>query len=188
MIELKNVSLSFEGKQILKDFSLTLPQRGIVLITGPSGCGKTTLARLILGLAKPDKGKVLSSGARISAVFQEDRLVPTLTALKNVSLVSDPQKAEKILRDLKLGDSLDLFPEELSGGMKRRVAIARALAFDGEVLLLDEAFTGLDEELAEEVLDYICHGYKDRLIIAVTHRPELFEKHQHIEINLQPTL
>ncbi len=186
MIELKKVSLSLEGRHILKDFSLSLPEKGIVLITGPSGCGKTTLTRLISGLIRPDRGSVVTNGARLSVVFQEDRLVPTLSAKDNVSLVSSPEEAEKRLCELGLRDSLDLLPEELSGGMKRRVAIARALAFGGDALLLDEAFTGLDEELAEEVLDYICNEYKDRLIIAVTHRPELFESYEYTEIKLQP--
>ncbi len=184
MIEFRNVSLSFENKPILKDLSFTLPEKGIVLITGPSGCGKTTIARLILGLIKPDDGKVVTDGEKISAVFQEDRLIPTLSALKNVSLVSDDQTAAGVLSDMKLGDSLNLFPDELSGGMRRRVAIARAMAFNGDVLLLDEAFTGLDDALCDEVLKYILHIYKDRLVIAVTHRPELFEGYEYQEIKL----
>ncbi len=184
MIEFKKVSLSFDGKPVLKDLSFTLPDKGIVLITGPSGCGKTSVARLILGLTKPSSGKVITNDTKISVVFQEDRLVPTLTALKNVALVGGTEKAEKILCDLGLCDSLNLFPDELSGGMKRRVAIARALAFDGDVLLLDEAFTGLDEGLCEEVLGYIYKEYKDRLIIAITHRPELFEGYEHQKIEI----
>ncbi len=184
MIKFEKVSLSFEDKPVLKNLSFTLPEKGIVLITGPSGCGKTSIARLILGLIKPTEGKVFRDDEKISVVFQEDRLVPSLTTLKNVSLVSTPEKAEKILCDLKLCDSLKLFPEELSGGMKRRVAIARALAFNGDVLLLDEAFTGLDETLCDEILSYICKAYKDRLIIAITHRPELFEGYEHETITL----
>ena len=184
MIELKNISLTFDGRQVLKELSLSLPEKGILLITGPSGCGKTSVARMILGLLRPTEGEVLVKDLKIAAVFQEDRLVPTLTALENVALVSDRAEAEKRLSQVGLADSLNLLPEELSGGMKRRVAIARALAFGGDILLLDEAFTGLDEELAEKVLKELCEEFKDKLIIAVTHRPELFEDYEYTEIKL----
>lgn len=184
MITLKNVSVSFDGRQIFKDFSLELDNTGIVLITGPSGCGKTTLARLLLGLLSADSGSIETNGLRISAVFQEDRLVPSLSALDNVALVSERAAAEKRLAEMKLADSADLYPDELSGGMKRRVAIARALAFGGDVLLLDEAFNGINEELASEILKNIVDEYKDRLIIAVTHQPELFSQYEHTVIEL----
>jgi len=184
MIELKNVSLSFEEKEIFKDYSLKLNTSGIVLITGQSGCGKTTLARLLLGLAKADKGRVETNRSKIAVVFQEDRLVPSLTALQNVALVSSEEEAEKRLCEMELSDSKNLLPEELSGGMKRRVALARALAFGGDVLLLDEAFSGIDGELAARILDKICGEYKDKLIIAITHRPELFKGYNYTEIKL----
>ena len=184
MIELKKVSLDFDGRKILTDFSLSLPEKGIVLITGPSGCGKTSVSRLISGLLKPTEGEVTVGEVKIAVVFQEDRLVPSLTAAENVAIVSDVEEAEKRLTQVGLADSLNLLPEELSGGMKRRVAIARALAFGGEVLLLDEAFTGLEEELAAKILKELCEEFKEKLIIAVTHRPELFEGYEYKEIKL----
>ena len=102
MIEFKKVSVKFDDNEVLCDFSATLPDRGLVLLTGPSGKGKTTLLRLILGLITPDSGEVILSEnlKRISAVFQEDRLVPNLTAKENVSLVSDDLNAEKRLGEL----------------------------------------------------------------------------------------
>ena len=184
MIEFKNVSLSFFDREVLKDFSLQLPDKGIVLITGASGSGKTTLTRLILGLIAPDKGEVIKSDAKISVVFQEDRLVPTLSALSNVALVKDTEEAEKRLADMELSDSKNLFPDELSGGMKRRVAIARALAFSGDVLILDEAFNGINEALAKRIFEKIAAEYKDKLIIAVTHQPELFSDYEYTEIKI----
>ncbi len=184
MIKFENVSLSFDGRSVLKDLSAELQESGIVLITGPSGSGKTSFLRLILGLQPADSGVVHSSDVKISAVFQEDRLLPNLTALENVALVSDKGEAEKRLYALKLSDSLHLYPDELSGGMKRRVAIARALAFGGDVLILDEAFTGIEEPLAREILKSITKEYKEKLIIAVTHRPELFEDYKYSEIKL----
>ncbi len=184
MIKLENVSVAFDGRDVLKDFSLTLPDTGIVLITGASGCGKTTLTRLLLGLLSPDYGSVLTEGAKIAAVFQEDRLIPSLTALENVALVSDKTEAEKRLCEMGLSNSLGLYPDELSGGMKRRVAIARALAFGGDVLLLDEAFNGINTDLASDIIKKITEEYKDRLIIAVTHQPELFSDYEHTVVKL----
>lgn len=175
MISLKNVSVLFEGRKVLDNFSFDFPKKGLVLITGASGSGKTTLLNVILGILKPNSGRVNTSSSKLSVVFQEDRLVPGLTALENVELVSNKAKAEKRLVEMKLLDSKDLYPSELSGGMKRRVAIARALAFSGDVLVLDEAFSGIDDPLAIEIIQNIYKEYKDKLIIAVTHRPELFK-------------
>lgn len=186
MIEFKSISLSFDKKEIFNRFSATLPDRGLVLLTGRSGCGKTTLLRIILGLIKPSDGEVIFSQniKKVSVVFQEDRLVPTLTTLENVALVSGDAEAEKRLFEVGLTDAKALYPAELSGGMKRRVAIARALAFSGDVLILDEAFTGIEEELCREILAKITDEYKDRLIIAVTHRPSLFKDYDYTEIKI----
>lgn len=184
MIEFNNVSLSFDGKDIFKNFSLNLKNKGIVLVTGKSGCGKTTFSKLILGLVKADSGTINTNGAKITVVFQEDRLVPNLNAKQNVAIVSDDFKAEERLSQMELTDSAELLPQELSGGMKRRVAIARALAFGGDVLILDEAFSGVDSELALRIIDKICEEYKEKLIIAITHRPELFSNYDYTEIKI----
>lgn len=174
MIKLENVSLSFDEKTVLDNFSFTFPDKGVVLITGVSGSGKSSLAKIILGIIKSDSGNVEVEAEKFSVVFQEDRLIPSLTALQNVELVSNKIEASNRLEQVKLSDSLSKYPYELSGGMQRRVAIARALAFGGDVLLLDEAFTGIDDDLAREIINNICEEYKDRLIIAITHRSELF--------------
>lgn len=179
MVELKNIFVSFDEKTVLHNFLYTFPENGVVLITGPSGCGKTTLLRVLTGLIKPDSGVVNICGKSISVVFQEDQLVPTLTALQNVEIVSNKSSAIKWLDQLKLSDAKDKYPTELSGGMKRRVALARALSFGGDILLLDEAFSGIDDELAEEIIRNVCEEYNDKLIIAVTHRPELFSSVKH---------
>ena len=184
MIEFKNVSLSFDKREVLRDLSFIFPDKGIVLITGRSGGGKTTLTRLITGLSSANSGEVLTNGKKIAVVFQEDRLVPTLSALENVALVSDTAEAEKRLADMELSDSFSLLPDELSGGMKRRVAIARALAFGGDVLLLDEAFNGINEDLAKRIIKKIVDEYRDKLIIAVTHQPELFSDYRYTEIKI----
>ncbi len=146
-IRLKNVTKAFNGNTVIRDFSATLPLEGVTVIRGSSGVGKTTLFRLLLGLELPDAGEILGiRGLKPAVVFQEDRLLPWASALENVALVSDQITAETTLSKLGLEDSLCLLPRELSGGMQRRVAIARALAYHGDVLFLDEPFTGLDEE------------------------------------------
>lgn len=184
MIKLENVSVLFEGRQVLDNLSYEFPEKGLVLITGASGSGKTTILNLILGLLKPNSGKIDLNGAKLSAVFQEDRLVPTLTALENVQLVSDKVEALIRLSDMKLEDSINHYPSELSGGMKRRVAIARALSFPSDVLVLDEAFSGIDVPLAKNLIEQITKEYSEKLIIAVTHRPELFEGVEHSVLSL----
>lgn len=146
-IEIRELTKSFEGKTVLRDFSASIPLSGVTVIRGASGAGKTTLFRLLLGLEQPESGSICGMTGRTPAVvFQEDRLLPWASALDNVSLVSDEARAREALGRVGLGDDLDRLPKELSGGMKRRVAIARALAYGGDILFLDEPFTGLDEE------------------------------------------
>lgn len=146
-ITLANVSVRFDGRSVIQNRTLSIPLVGTTVISGPSGCGKTTLLRVLMGLQKPDSGSVTGLGNRkLAVVFQEDRLLPWLTARENVAVVSDEAAASAWLGRLGLGDALDQRPATLSGGMKRRVAIARALAYGGDVLLLDEPFTGLDDE------------------------------------------
>lgn len=157
MIEIKNISLSFGENMVFNDFSVKIPFDGVTAVRGPSGEGKTSLFRMLLGLQKPDSGMISGlEGKKVSVVFQEDRLLPWASALENVALVSDTVAAESALTALGLKDSMHLLPRELSGGMCRRVAIARALAYGGDVLFLDEPFTGLDEDnkrlVANEVL------------------------------------
>ena len=133
MLKLSGVCKSFGDKVILKDFSYDFKESGLVIIKGPSGCGKTTLLRLIADLEKADSGEIIKNGV-ISLLFQEDRLLPWLSAIENVTCVMSGKSAEKKDEAKKLLDFVGLEGEEnerienLSGGMKRRVAFARALA------------------------------------------------------------
>ena len=146
-ITLNRITKSFGGNAVLRDFSAKIPLYGVTVLRGASGAGKTTLFRLLLGLEKPDAGRIEGMEKRKPAVvFQEDRLLPWASALQNASLGSDEARASASLDTLGLHESKNLLPRELSGGMRRRVAIARALAFGGDILFLDEPFTGLDEE------------------------------------------
>ena len=145
MLRLHDVSLRFGDRQILDKCSLRLEKGQRLALMGPSGCGKTTLARIALSLLVPDSGTVETSFTRVSAVFQEPRLLLWLTAVENVNLVlSDstetlPQ-ARAWLERLELGDAAELYPAELSGGMQQRLSIARALAVRPQFLVMDEAF------------------------------------------------
>lgn len=170
-IVIKNLSKSFGDKVVFDSFSYSFPSVGTVVLKGPSGRGKTTLLRVISGLENDFKGEVsVPSGTKISYMFQEDRLLPRLTARENVELVcKDREKSERLLASLGLGDELDKKTDLLSGGQKRRVAAARALAFDCDVLLLDEPFTGLDPENKEVLASLIRDKAKNILVIAVTH-------------------
>ncbi len=168
-MELQAISKRFGDAVVLENFSLTLAD-GRVCLFGPSGCGKTTLMRILAGLERADGGKVTGmTNKKIAYMFQEDRLLPWATALENVALVSDEKRAAKWLADLGLEDAMDKKPRELSGGMQRRVALARALAYEGDVLLLDEPFKGLDEELKSKAMALVKERFRGGLMILVTH-------------------
>ena len=172
-IRFENVSKAFGDNIVLRDFSIELPDSGIVTFMGPSGYGKTTLLRLLSGLEEPDSGKITAEYTRLSLVFQEDRLLGGVTALGNITAVLDTKDealAFMWLERMGLADSAQLLPNEMSGGMRRRLAIARAMAYGGDFMLLDEPFAGLDDVTRENIYPYIFDKEnKTRLTIVVTH-------------------
>ena len=175
MYELKHIDFSYGDKPVLKDFSLSLPQKGTVCLFGSSGLGKTTVLRLIAGLETPKKGSIEGfENKRITFVFQEDRLLPWRTAKENVALAlgNTPEAKEKalaVLSSLGLENDADRYPDEMSGGMCRRVAAARALAPESDVILADEPFTGLDEENRRVLAAALREKAKKELVVVVTH-------------------
>ncbi len=183
-ISVKNVSKSFGGNDVLRDFSAEIPLSNTIVLRGVSGIGKTTLFRLLLGLEQPDAGEICGmENRKASAVFQEDRLLPWASALENVALVSDETRAKAALGRLGLNEHMHLFPKELSGGMKRRVAIARALAYGGDILFLDEPFTGLDDENKRAAARALLESGVP--ILVITHddsEAELFGKYSEIRV------
>ena len=175
MLELKNISISFGEKAVLKNQSLTLRPGQRIALMGPSGCGKTTLLRVALGLIRPGKGTVRDTFGSVGVVFQEPRLLPWRTALENVNLVlgDHPQTREKaagFLARVGLSEALDKYPRELSGGMEQRVALARALALEADCLVLDEPFKAMDETLCREVMELV--NQTQAAILLVTHDPQ----------------
>lgn len=171
-MEIKNVFKSYGDKKVLTGFSAKIKAGETVALTGPSGCGKTTLLRLIAGTEKPDAGEIAGVPGRIACVFQEDRLLPGFSVKQNLRFVTGrgaEKETEEILSELGLGGEFLKKAEELSGGMQRRVAIARALLYDGELVLLDEPFKGLDEKTKLSVMETVKKRTAGKTVILVTH-------------------
>ena len=173
-ILIQNLTKAYGDKLVLKDFSAELPLGETTVIMGPSGCGKTTLLNILLGFVQADSGTIENLPTKISAVFQEDRLCEDFSTLSNVTMVlTNPnQRPAEILGALGLCDVLHKPVRTLSGGMKRRVAIARALCFDGDLIILDEPFKGLDESTRLQVISVVQRETRGKTVIAVTHAPE----------------
>lgn len=180
MIALKNISLTLNSKTILKNVNCEIKQGLTTVILGPSGAGKSSLLRIILGLWLPDKGSVFVDGKDITTmddsevlevrknigiVFQSNALFDSLSVAENIvyflpgrSEKSEKElvlKAKELLTYVNMPGTENLYPGELSGGMKKRVAIARALALRPKVILFDEPTTGLDPINSGAVLDLI---------------------------------
>lgn len=177
MIKFENVTLRFKDICVLKDFNLSIEDGEHIVIMGASGSGKTSLLKLISSQLKPTSGTVQTTAKRISYMFQEHRLLPWLTAAENVNLVLGDKKetlpeAVKWLERLGLTDAANIYPAQLSGGMRQRVALARALAFNGDLLLLDEPLASLDEESATEILSLLKEHTAGKTVILVTHNAE----------------
>ena len=117
----------------------------------------------------------IQENLKIGVVFQDDVLLPWYSAKENVAAVSTEEAAVKWLSAFDLGDSLDKKPNQLSGGMKRRVAVARACAFNPDILILDEAFKGLDYDIKKRVIDILKAEFKDKTIIFASHDKDEIE-------------
>lgn len=171
-MKLEHITKTYNGKTVLKDLSLTLPDKGLVALMGPSGCGKTTLLRILAGLDQDYAGHIQGS-PKVSMCFQEYRLFPQLNALKNAAVFSVPDQARSVLLNLGFAEKeLTLRPSALSGGMKQRVSLARALCSPGDLLLLDEPLKELDASLRNTALSLIQGQGKERLVIMTVHDPE----------------
>ena len=166
----------------IKDLKLSVLDSEFLCIVGPSGCGKTTLLNIIAGIDDDANGTIVAKNdqpldsIRISYMFQTPRLLPWMTVRENVRVVMDDAtvengKAEQLLGRMELSDSLDEFPNRLSGGMQRRVALARAFATEPQLLLLDEPFVSLDMPVGNLLRQLLLDLWQTRptTVIFVTH-------------------
>jgi putative ABC transport system ATP-binding protein len=190
---------------VLRDVSFSIPQGAFVAIVGPSGSGKTTLLGLLAGLDTPTRGQVLLDDADLTAmdederarlrgekvgfVFQSFQLISTLTALENVQVPLElrgdsgaADRARELLRRVGLGDRLDHFPTQLSGGEQQRVAIARAFANSPRILFADEPTGNLDSDTGGRIVELLeaLNRESKTTIILVTHDHALAAHAQRI--------
>lgn len=206
MLQLKNITKNYlsgdNEVQALKGIDIEFRENEFVSILGQSGCGKTTLLNIIGGLDRYTSGDLIINGKStkefkdkdwdtyrnhsVGFVFQSYNLIPHQTVLANVELaltISGVGKAERkkraieALQKVGLGDQLNKKPNQMSGGQMQRVAIARALVNDPDILLADEPTGALDSKTSVQVMEILKEISKDKLIIMVTHNPELAEKY-----------
>ena len=167
---------SFAGHIVLNRFSAAFPEGEITCVMGPSGGGKTTFLHILMGLMSPDSGTIKGVPSRKSAVFQEDRLCESFSALTNVRMVLDKSfdcgEIQAHLDEIGLGKDRTKPVGEYSGGMKRRVALVRAVLADSRILFLDEPLKGLDDQTKGHVIDYLKKHFNERTVIMVTHDKE----------------
>ena len=192
-LDVKDVRHWFGDNRVLGGVNITIPAGQIVSVVGPSGCGKSTLLRAILGTHPPNEGEIRTNGKRVTSpnrdvgiVYQHYSLYDFLTAKQNVAfgLMLDETslpfrafmpwqwwplrrkhlaEAELYLEKVHLSHAMDLYPHEMSGGMRQRVAIAQALIMKPEILLLDEPFGALDEATREELQIMLLELYQENL-------------------------
>lgn len=213
MLELKNIVKDYEAGdttvRALKGISISFRESEFVAILGQSGCGKTTLLNIIGGLDRYTSGDLIINGKStkeftdrdwdayrnhsIGFVFQSYNLIPHQTVLSNVELaltlsgVSPEERRKRavaVLERVGLGDQLDKKPNQMSGGQMQRVAIARALVNDPDILLADEPTGALDSETSVQIMDLLQEISHDKLIIMVTHNPELAERYSTRTVRL----
>ena len=214
MLQIQHICKEYRTDKLvqkaLDDVSLNLRDNEFVAILGPSGSGKTTLLNIIGGLDRYDSGDLIINGIStkqykdkdwdsyrnhtIGFVFQSYNLIPHQTVLANVELaltISGIGKAErreravKALEEVGLGAQLHKKPNQMSGGQMQRVAIARALVNNPDILLADEPTGALDSETSVQVMDLLREVAKDRLVVMVTHNPELAEEYATRIVNLK---
>ena len=214
MLKLKQINKEYKTGELvqhaLNNVSLNLRDNEFVAILGPSGSGKTTLLNIIGGLDRYDSGDLVINGIStkkytdrdwdsyrnhtIGFVFQSYNLIPHQTVLGNVELaltISGVSKAERrrraaaALEQVGLGNQLHKHPGEMSGGQMQRVAIARALVNNPDILLADEPTGALDSETSIQVMELLKEVARDRLVVMVTHNPELAERYATRIVNLK---
>ena len=179
MIAFRDVTMGFNDLVILDRFSQAFEENKVHCILGPSGCGKTTLLNLLSGIVVEASGQI-TKPERVSYVFQEESLIPQKTARKNLELVLKSvyktnaeltTVIDKFLKLSNLEQAADLYPHEMSGGMRQRLALIRAFAYPSDILLMDEPFKALDVSLRDSLIRSFIDLYEEdrRTVLFVTH-------------------
>lgn len=169
-MKITNLNKSFNNKIIFKNASFDFENKKITYIMGESGIGKTTLLRIISGLDTDFTGDLDATG-RISYVFQEPRLFPSLTLIENIKIVNESSSKDpnELLDLVELNGCANMYPHELSGGMKARASIARALYFGADLILMDEPFASIDTEMKNRIAKRIFSLLSEKTVIVVSH-------------------
>lgn len=178
-VKIDNLSVAYGDKVIFDKFSHDFTEHKISVLLGGSGVGKSTLLNAIAGLL-PYDGEIDVEGGRISYIFQNDRLIPTISIFKNLDLILRAVYKDKAERKRRIDEMLDLLeisdlknklPRELSGGQAQRAAMARAYLYPSEILLLDEPFKALDTALKSKLIKQLVnlHERENKTVIFVTH-------------------
>lgn len=170
-MKIKNLCVSYDKKKIIDDLSIEIERGQKVAIMGKSGEGKTTLLKAIANLI--DYGGKIDGDEKCAFVFQSDKLVGELSAKENLEIVNPNCDAKGLLTQMGLKDKINAQVKNLSGGMSRRVAFARAFAYDAEVILADEPFSGLDIATKCDIMDKAKELLSNKTLLLVTH--DLFE-------------
>ncbi|MCW5793160.1 MAG: ABC transporter ATP-binding protein [Nitrospira sp.] len=211
VVSLQKVTKSYSRAgievSVLRDLSFDIPAGTFLAIMGPSGSGKSTLLNVMAGIDRPTSGSVVVAGTRLDGlsegemarwrarhigyVFQTYNLVPVLTAAENVELplalthLTRRERADHVktaLRLVGLGDRMDHYPRQLSGGQEQRVGVARAIVSDPTMILADEPTGNLDRESADDILTLLARLNRElgKTIVMVTHDPRAAERAQMI--------
>ena len=210
VLRLIDVEKTLDGRMVLDRVTLDIPRGQITAIIGLSGAGKSLLLKHMIGLMKPDRGRVLLDGVdingltrrelyetrkRFGMLFQGGALFDSLTVFENVAFPLREktdlpegeirEKVRGILRKVGLDNAEGKFPGELSGGMMRRVALARAVVMDPEIILFDEPTTGLDPIIRNSILNLVCRTYHDHhfTMVMISHDlPDIFQWCHHVAV------
>ena len=171
-MKINNLKVSYGNNVVIDNLNLSIQDETITCILGPSGLGKTTLLNAIAN--NVEYTGFIDNNQSPSYVFQEDRLINSITIKKNLEFVMkvpDNEKIEKVLKDLNIYECLDKYPNELSGGQRTRVSIARAYLYGSKLMLLDEPFKDLDIQLKHQLLQSLLKLQKENkvTILYVTH-------------------
>jgi NitT/TauT family transport system ATP-binding protein len=161
MLRFNRVLFKYDTNVIFNNFTQSFTDNKINCIIGPSGSGKTTMLNLIAGTLKQNQGNIQGLDKQVSYLFQEERLINEITVFKNLDFIlkgvyPDKEKRQRLisegLKSVDLQDTEHMFPNQLSGSMKRRLAMLRAFLYPSKILLMDEPFTGLDINIKQQVL------------------------------------